>query len=44
MLSSSSSQIKLNWDSLIIPQKPPTPATRERYFQFTQEADIWYAG
>ena len=41
--SCSSSQIQLNWDSLIISVKPPTHPTRERYFQFTQEAEIWYA-
>ena len=44
--SCSSSQIQLNWDSPIISVKPPThPPTppRERYFQLTQEAEIWYA-
>ena len=45
--SCSSSQIQLNWDSPFISLKPPThPPThppRERYFQFTQEAEIWYA-
>ena len=41
--SCSSSQIQLNWDSPIISLKPPHPPhpTRERYFQFTQEAEIW---
>ena len=42
--SCSSSQIQLNGDSLIISVKPPPPTPpRERYFQFTQEAEIWYA-
>ena len=41
--SCSSSQIQLNWDSPIISLRPPHPPTRERYFQFTQEAEIWYA-
>ena len=44
--SCSSSQIQLNWDSPIISLKPPPPThptpPRERYFQFTQEAEIWY--
>ena len=38
----SSSQIWLKWDSPIISLKPPHP-TLERYFQVTQEAEIWYA-
>ena len=43
--SSTSSQIKLNWDSLIITLKPPTPPNqpRKRYFKLNQEAEIWYA-
>ena len=43
--SCSSSQIQLNLDSPIISLKPPHPThpPRERYFQFTQEAEIWYA-
>ena len=40
--SCSSSQIQLNWDSPIISLRPPHPP-QERYFQFTQKAEIWYA-
>ena len=42
--SASPSQVKLHWDSLIITLRPPTThPPRERYFHFTQQAEIWYA-
>ena len=36
--------VKFNWTEIVlISPKPPTPPTRARYFQFTQEAEIRYA-